>query len=129
MKILLDTNAYSDWKRGVGAVSDYIRQAEAIVFSGVVAGELLFGFRRGNRFEKNWDELKSFMAHPRVFFHGITIRTADRYGRVAEQLRRTGRPIPTNDIWIAAQALETGADLISSDPHFAKVEGLVCIQH
>jgi tRNA(fMet)-specific endonuclease VapC len=54
----------------------------------------------------------------------VTI-TADRFGRVAAQLRKAGKPIPSNDIWIAAQALETGADLATFDQHFATVPGLV----
>ena len=52
--------------------------------------------------------------------------TADRYSRIAAQLKRHGTPIPTNDIWIAAQTIEHGAELISSDLHFEKISGLVC---
>ncbi len=50
--------------------------------------------------------------------------TADRFGLIAMTLRRKGRPIPTNDIWIAAHAMEAGADLISADRHFGEVDGL-----
>lgn len=58
----------------------------------------------------------------------MTMTTADRYARVAVQLRRKGRPIPTNDIWIAAHAMETGADLVSLDEHFAEVDGLAWVR-
>jgi len=51
--------------------------------------------------------------------------TSDRYSRIATQLKRQGTPIPTNDIWIAAQTVEQGAELISSDQHFEKISGLV----
>lgn len=44
------------------------------------------------------------------------------------QLRRKGRPIPTNDIWIAAQALQTGADLISFDAHFGEIDGVAWVE-
>jgi hypothetical protein len=52
--------------------------------------------------------------------------TADRYSRIANQLKLQGNPIPTNDIWIAAQTMEHGAELITSDRHFEKINGLVC---
>lgn len=55
----------------------------------------------------------------------VTYATADRFGRVAAALRAKGRPIPTNDIWIAAHAMETGAELLSFDQHFAAIDGLV----
>ena len=51
--------------------------------------------------------------------------TSDRYSRIAAQLKRQGTPIPTNDIWIAAQTLEHGVELITSDQHFEKINGLV----
>ena len=53
--------------------------------------------------------------------------TADRFGRIAAALRREGRTIPTNDIWIAAQAMEAGVELLSSDAHFGDVDGLAWI--
>lgn len=53
-----------------------------------------------------------FLASPYVF------------GRIAAALRRKGRPLPTNDIWIAAHAMECGADLLSFDRHFAEVDGI-----
>jgi tRNA(fMet)-specific endonuclease VapC len=54
----------------------------------------------------------------------VTLTTAERFGRIAAALRRRGTPIPTNDIWIAAQAMESGAELLSFDEHFAEVDAL-----
>jgi len=51
--------------------------------------------------------------------------TSDRYSRIALQLKQQGTPIPTNDIWIAAQTMELGAELITTDRHFEKIKGLV----
>ena len=51
--------------------------------------------------------------------------TADRSGRISAQLRRNARPIPTNDVWIAAHAMESWADLLSFDAHFEAVDELV----
>jgi tRNA(fMet)-specific endonuclease VapC len=58
----------------------------------------------------------------------VTRTTADRFGRIAAALRKAGTPIPTNDIWIAAHAFESGAELVTFDDHFAAVPGLVWTQ-
>ena len=89
-------------------------------------GELLFGFRNGTRFKENMDDLNKFINHEVVDLVQIGRTTSDRYSRIAAQLKHHGSPIPTNDIWIAAQTMEHGAELISSDLHFEKVSGLVC---
>ena len=110
--------------RGHQDVTARIRAAESVLLSSIVVGELLFGFRNGSRYEQNRTQLESFLASRVVTFLPITFTTADRFGIVAASLRRRGTPIPSNDIWIAAHALETGADLISFDAHFTNVEGL-----
>ena len=69
----------------------------------------------GNQYERNLRELQAFLDNPYVAFVPVSLVTADRYSRVAASLRAKGRPIPTNDIWIAAQAMETGAELVSFD--------------
>lgn len=124
MKILLDTNAYSALMRGHPEVADRIREVERVLMSAIVAGELLYGFRHGTRFHENSTRLAAFLDSPYVSFVPVTMTTADRFGRISAALRRRGTPIPTNDIWIAAHALETGADLLSSDRHFDTVDGL-----
>lgn len=128
MKILLDTNAYSAFKRDDERILDIVRQCERIVFSPIVGGELLAGFRWGQRFERNRKELVAFLAHPRVRLVPVTLTTADRYGRIYRMLRAKGTPIPTNDMWVAAQALETGAELVSLDGHFSVIDGLARIE-
>lgn len=124
MRILLDTTAYSDLARGHSLITDRVRQAEGVLLSSVVAGELLGGFHNGTRFRENFADLQRFLAQPRIHLIPVTLTTADRYGRIYAALRRRGQPIPTNDMWIAAHAMETGAELLSSDPHFQYVEGL-----
>lgn len=124
MRILLDSNAYSNLKRGHRGVAGIVRGAERILVPHVVIGELLFGFRNGSRPESNTRELHAFLDNPYVSVAAMSLTTADRYARIATALRARGRPIPTNDIWIAAHAMETGADLVSFDRHFEHVEGL-----
>ena len=127
MKILLDSNAYSNLKRGHPRVADLVRASEQVVLPFVVIGELLYGFRHGTRLERNLGELHAFLENPRVVTPAMNLTTADRYARIATALRTRGRPIPSNDIWIAAHAMETGADLISSDQHFEFVDGIAWI--
>ncbi len=127
MKVLLDTNAYSALKRGVDAVIGRVTRAETVFLSTVVAGELLSGFRQGTRLRKNLAELDAFIDNPHVTVVPVSLVTADRFGRIAAALRAKGRPIPTNDIWIAAHAMETGADLLSFDAHFSDVDGLAWV--
>ena len=125
---MLDTNAYSALLRGHAGVARHVRIAEQVVFSAVVAGELMFGFRNGSRWEENRRELDEFLANPYVSLLPVGLITADRFGRVASALRRKGRPLPSNDIWIAAQAMECGAELLSFDTHFAEIDGLAWLK-
>lgn len=127
MRVLLDTNAYSGMMRGDKAVVGWLGKAEEVLLSSVVAGELLFGFRQGSRLKKNLAELDAFLDNPYVSLLPVTMTTADRFSRIAVALRQKGRPIPTNDIWIAAHAMEMGADLLSYDAHFGQIDGLVWV--
>lgn len=127
MNLLLDTSAYSALRRGHEAAIELVHDADRILFSPVVAGELIAGFRIGGRARKNMAELRDFLDEPRVRLVPLGEITADRYARIYADLRRMGRPIPTNDMWVAAQAMETGADLVSGDGHFECVAGLAWI--
>ena len=125
MKILLDTSGYVGFKRGTEEVVDSITSSDAVLFSPVVLGELMFGFRNGNRFKENMDELNKFLEHKVVEIIHIGKTTSDRYSRITLYLKRQGTPIPSNDIWIAAQAIEHGVELITLDRHFENIAGLV----
>lgn len=127
MRYLLDTNAYTGLMRGDGLVVSKVQKAERILLSSVVAGELLYGFRNGTRYEENRAQLDTFLANRFVVFLPVTLVTAERFGLIASALKRKGTPIPSNDIWIAAHALETGADLLSFDDHFSHIEGLAFV--
>ena len=124
MRILLDSNAYSMLVRGHRQAADLVRGAEQVLISAIVVGELLYGFRRGTYFDRNTADLRAFLDSPHVSFVKIGPVTADRYSRIMSSLRAKGRPIPTNDAWIAAHVMETGADLVSADAHFEHVDGL-----
>ena len=128
MRVLLDSNAYSRLMRGDEQTAAVVRGATDILMSAVVIGELLYGFRNGSRFDRNVADLRSFLDNPYVSFVPVGSTTADRYSRIAAALRAKGNPIPTNDVWIAAHAMETGADLVSADRHFEAVDGIAWLR-
>jgi tRNA(fMet)-specific endonuclease VapC len=125
MKILLDTSAYVGFKRGIEEIVEIIVRSDTILISPIVLGELMFGFRNGSKLKKNIAELDEFLNHETVDIILIGKITADRYSRIALQLKQLGTPIPTNDVWITAQTMEHGAELITMDSHFKSVSGLV----
>ncbi len=122
--ISLDTNAYSDFMQGVADIVEIIALADRIYLSSTVLGELLSGFAVGKREAQNRLELTKFLRSPRVEIASVTDTTADFYATIYANLRRKGRPIPTNDMWIAASTMEHGAILITRDQHFAHIENL-----
>lgn len=122
--VMLDTNAYSDFMLGAADVTEVIAHADQLWLNSVVLGELLGGFAAGSRQAKNRAELARFLDSPRVDVLPITAATADCYALVYAGLRRKGQPIPTNDLWIAASAMEHSAALLTRDAHFAHVDGL-----
>lgn len=126
-QILLDTNAYVAFKRGDAEAIDILRYVETIGISSIVLGELLAGFSTGQQDAKNRRELSEFLDSPRVSVLPVNDETADFYARVYARLKRRGKPIPTNDLWIAAAALQHGAAVFTYDQHFAHVEGIVTI--
>jgi tRNA(fMet)-specific endonuclease VapC len=122
--ILIDTNAYTAFMRGEARMVEVITHAPQLFVSSTVLGELLAGFAAGTREAKNRSELSQFLNSPRVGLYPVTADTADSYAQVYASLRRKRLPIPSNDLWIAASALEHGAALLSLDAHFANVDGL-----
>jgi predicted nucleic acid-binding protein len=122
--VALDTNVYSGFMRGLPAAVQALRAAVEIHLPLIVLGELLAGFAAGARPHKNREELARFMASPRVFLLGPDERTARHYGDIFAALRAAGRPIPTNDLWIAALARQHRLSLLTFDAHFAAVPRL-----
>ena len=126
--IMLDTNAYTDFMLGLPEAVEVMAHADKLYLNSIVIGELLGGFAVGSREPRNRADLSRFLDTPRVEVLPITAQTADSYALVCAGLRRKGQPIPTNDLWIAASALEHGAALLTRDVHFAHIDGLRCGQ-
>lgn len=123
--VLIDTNAYVAFKRGDESVLEIIQHAEVLTISPIVLGELLSGFECGNQIKKNRDELQQFLQSSRIKLLSITLDTAAFYSQIFSSLRTKGKPIPSNDLWIAAQTLENGCVLCSHDKHFKAIDGLI----
>jgi predicted nucleic acid-binding protein len=122
--ILIDTNAYVAFKQGAADAVEVLQHVHRIGINSIVLGELLSGFAVGAREEKNRRELDRFLASERVERLAIDVETAAHYATVYRELRHRGRPIPTNDMWIAATALQHGLAVFSHDGHFREVRGL-----
>ena len=123
-KILLDTNAYVRFLRGDEKVMTYLAQADSVYMSVFVLGELYAGFKAGNKERDNRQILERFLLKPTVSVLDATMETADVFGLIMASLKKSGTPIPINDVWIAAHALETGSILVTYDDHFAVIPGL-----
>lgn len=121
MRILLDTSAYSALMSGHDRVAERVREAEEIYLNAIVLGELLGGFARGSRRLFNERQLATFVESPRVSIVDVDDDTASRYAVIYDTLRVAGTPIPTNDIWIAASAMQHGLRLLTLDTHFRRV--------
>jgi tRNA(fMet)-specific endonuclease VapC len=122
--ILLDTNCYSAYLAGDERVLSALAEAEVVYMSIFVLGELFAGFRGGTKVQQNRGYLKRFLAKSNVKILSATLETAEIFGDLKDKLKRSGSPLPINDVWIAAHALETGSGLITYDSHFQKITGL-----
>ncbi len=118
MRLLPDTSAYSAAARDHLQVKRALRLADEIHVSPIVLGELKSGFRGGSRRRRNEVHLQMFLDSPRISFLRIDEETAECYAEILAGLRDAGTPLPTNDIWIAASAMQYGLRVLTTDAHF-----------
>lgn len=118
MKVAIDTNRYVDFARADAAVVERMRRLTRIYVPFVVLAELRAGFLCGSRAERNEANLTRFLASPRVEVLQPDEQTTHHYARLFRQLRAQGTPIPTNDLWTAALAIQHGMHLFARDRHF-----------
>ena len=126
-KVLIDTNIYSAFKQNSQLVVRQFQNFDLIGIDITVLAELYSGFKLGSKEKKNRGELEEFINNPRVslFYHDES--TAEYYAHIITNLRSKGKPIPTNDIWIASVALQYGLALYTLDKHFENIGGLILI--
>lgn len=121
-KFLLDTNAIIALQREDEALKKLLTTATDVFVPVVALGELCYGAYKSGRVEENRQNVAAFIAG-RVVLR-VDADTADVYGQAKQGLRAKGRPIPENDIWIAALAIQYDLTLIMDDAHFAEVDNL-----
>ncbi|MBI5212963.1 MAG: type II toxin-antitoxin system VapC family toxin [Nitrospirae bacterium] len=124
-RILIDTNAYAAFKRTDPHALQVFRTVEYIGINIVVLGELLGGFKGGSKEAKNKKELEQFLDSPRVYIIQMDEETAEFYAKIYWDLKKKGKPIPSNDIWLAASSMRHGLSLFTYDEHFNGIGGLI----
>ncbi len=123
MKLVLDTNVYSDYAEGLPQTVDFMATyGEFIYLPSVVLGELYFGFMKGRRQQFNEKKLQQFIGHLSVEIINVNADVARKYAIIYLSLQKKGTKIPINDVWIAASCMEVGGILLTRDKHFKVVD-------
>ena len=121
-KYLLDTNIIIALFADDESVKDHLGQADEVFVPSIALGELCFGAHKSGHPRENLAHIDEFASDNVVL--GCDTETARRYGQVKNALRVKGRPIPENDVWIAAIALQHGLTLVTRDVHLGEVDSL-----
>lgn len=121
---LVDTNVLIDMANGKSPVTNRLALADRIWVSPIVAGEYWAGIRDSRRDFAKQRAFDLFLGLPNVSVPPLTADTAQRYARLWRALSGVGRRIPSNDVWIAAHAMDLGATLVTADAHFDGIPGL-----
>lgn len=121
---VLDTSAYSAFNRGDRRLREWFHTSNEILIPLIVVGELRGGFAAGNKRQENERLLQRFLDSPNVNTATLTDNTTKLFAETYLKLRKAGRPIGTNDLWIAAISLEHGLQLLTLDSGFACVPDL-----
>ncbi len=123
MKLVLDTNIYSDYAEGLPETVNFLAtHGEHLYLPSVVIGELNFGFMKGSQQQFNERKLKQFIKRLRVEIIDVDADVARKYAIVFLSLQKKGTKIPINDVWIAASCMAIGGTLLTRDRHFEVVE-------
>jgi tRNA(fMet)-specific endonuclease VapC len=121
-RYLLDTNIVIALFAHDATVVERIADVDEVFVSSIVIGELYYGAQKSGQVQTNTTRVDEFAGGNLVL--NCDVETARRYGEIKAELRRQGRPLPENDIWIAAVALQSSLTLASRDEHFGQVDNL-----
>ena len=124
-RVLLDTSAYSLALRGHDKAQSAAQTADQVFLNPVILGELRAGFLSGTRASENEGELQELLASPRCRVLSIDEETSRRYAMLKSHLKRQGKPVSANDLWIASTALQHGLELVTADSDFSRIPGLL----
>lgn len=123
--MILDTNALSAFADGNSAIKSLLEGADVLLFPVIVIGEFRYGIEASRKKEAYIAWLSQFVL-PRYVL-AINNETALHYVDIRHELKRAGRPIPQNDLWIAALVREHDMPLLSKDLHFKEIPGVECV--
>src|SRR5438477_11929433 len=121
-KYLLDTNIVIAILAGETNVLERLVESDEVFVPVVVLGELYYGARKSAHVNRNISRIDGLAANSALL--GCDLNTSRHYGRIKNELRAKGRPIPENDIWIAAVGKQHSLTLITRDAHLGEVDGL-----
>ncbi len=124
-RLAVDTNAVIAYREGIPEVCSLIERADTILLPVIVLGELLYGAANSARPQENEQAVRKFL--DQSVLTPIDESIAAHYAAVRSKLKKIGRPIPENDIWVAATCLELGVTLLSRDTHFNYIDDLPVI--
>jgi len=128
VKLVLDTNIYSDYAEGLPAVVEFLAtHGDDIFLPSIVLGELSYGFMNGSRQRFNERKLQEFIRKLQIDIIDVNHNVARKYGIIYLSLVKKGKKIPINDVWIAACCMETGGTLVTRDRHFQHVEQIEAV--
>lgn len=120
--MILDTNGLSALADGNPDLEPLLRRATETAVPAIVLGEYKFGIRQSRDRARYEQWLPVVLAGCRIL--PVDEGTAEHYAAIRDELKRSGRPIPANDLWIAALARQHALPLLSRDRHFDSVPGL-----
>ena len=123
--VVLDTNVVVALLNGDPKITPWLASFPILCIPMPVIGELQFGALNSSRPADNLSRIQKFLGSSRAL--ETTLLTARCYADVRLELKRKARPIPENDIWIAASALEHGLPLATRDAHFSHVDGITLL--
>lgn len=128
MKLVLDTNIYSDYAEGLTDVVEAIVQyGQNLFLPSIVLGELTYGFMKGTRRAYNERKMRQIISRLQIEIIPVDADVARKYGFIFWALQKKGTKIPINDVWIAACCMTVGGVLLTRDRHFEKVDQIETI--
>ena len=121
-RVVVDTNVVIGLFAGDPNIASYLDQCSELFLCVPVLGELWYGAKASSRVKENMQRLQDFATT--IMLLNCDIGTAAKFGEIKSVLRKKGRPIPDNDIWIAAITQQHDLRLVSRDAHFAEIDNL-----
>lgn len=120
---LLDTNIIVALFKDDENVRTKIAASAEVFVPAIAIGELYYGAQHSAKVEKNMKQVREFAAASTVL--PVELTTAEHYGQIKNDLKTKGRPLPENDVWIAAIARQHSLTVVTRDQHFKEINGLL----